>query len=303
MSPRILRRSAATLLGAVALIAAAPSAVRWGEVGHRTIADVAVTKLPADMPAFFVQAKSQLIYLNPEPDRWRDNDERRADPALDGQNAPDHFLDMEGVPEGAYRAPNRPAFIDSIRPANLKQLPGFLPFRILELTQRLRIGFKQWRSTPDGDQRRWIEARIINDAGILGHYVADAANPHHTTIHHNGWVGENPNGFATDKDTHWRFENDYVKSHIGVADFVGQVSTDAKIVAPLRGNVMSYLNETHSHLVELYTLDKAERFDAKTTAASHKAFVTARLAAGATMLRDLWWTAYATSAPAGAPGN
>jgi hypothetical protein len=46
----------------------------------------------------------------------------------------------------------------------------------------------------------------------------------------------------------------------------------------------------------LYTLDKAEPFGPDTKGAEHKQFTTERLAAGATMLRDLWWTAYVTSA-------
>jgi hypothetical protein len=40
-----------------------------------------------------------------------------------------------------------------------------------------------WRAEKDSNKRKWIEQRIINDAGIPGHYVIDVANPHHTTIH------------------------------------------------------------------------------------------------------------------------
>ncbi len=303
MRPAALLRPAGLTLVAGALIAASPASLRWGEVGHRSIAEAAVATLPPEMPAFFVQAKAQLAYLNPEPDRWRDNAESRADGALNGVNAPDHFFDMEGVPEGARRAPTRYAFLDSIRPANLPQLPGFLPFRIVEVEQRLRIGFRLWRATPDGEKRRFIEQRILNDAGILGHYVADGANPHHTTIHHNGWVGDNPDGFATDKDTHWRFENDYVQSHLATADFLPLVRKDAQVVTALREGVFAYLDASHAQLRTLYTLDKAERFDKRTTGQDHKEFTAARLAAGATMLRDLWWTAWVTSAPSGSPGR
>jgi hypothetical protein len=45
----------------------------------------------------------------------------------------------------------------------------------------------------------------------------------------------------------------------------------------------------------MYQLDKERRFDAQNDAAEHKRFVSQRLAAGATMLRDLWWTAWITS--------
>jgi hypothetical protein len=46
----------------------------------------------------------------------------------------------------------------------------------------------------------------------------------------------------------------------------------------------------------LYQLDKAAPFNAMTESAADKQFAAARLAAGARMLRDLWWTAWITSA-------
>ncbi|HEU0183874.1 MAG TPA: nuclease, partial [Blastocatellia bacterium] len=52
---------------------------------------------------------------------------------------------------------------------------------------------------------------------------------------------------------------------------------------------------------QLYILDKQEKFGAETKSPEHKKFVSERLAAGAQMLRDLWWTAWVTSAPSPAP--
>lgn len=172
---------------------------RWGEYAHRMIAEIAVDAMPAEMPAFFRAARAQLVYLNPEPDRWRDRKESEADPAMDGGPASDHYINLERLPAprraGILGAPTRVAYTDSLR--TLGEQPGqtgTLPFRIVELTQLLRSDFRRWRATTDPTIRGFIEQRIINDAGILGHYVADCSNPAHTTIHHNGWVGENPTG-------------------------------------------------------------------------------------------------------------
>src|ERR1043166_8794315 len=55
----------------------------WGELGHRLTAQAAVATLPPSMPAFFRNAGRQLVYLNPEPDRWRELTEHDLDPALD----------------------------------------------------------------------------------------------------------------------------------------------------------------------------------------------------------------------------
>jgi hypothetical protein len=272
----------------------------WGDVGHRITGEVAARRLPQAMPAFFRNAAKQLTYLNPEPDRWRDRGERTADPALDGAMAPDHFIDLDLAPPSvlaaALKAPDRYGYLDTLAAAHIKgSQMGLLPFRILELSQLMRLEFRLWRAAPDS-LKPWIEARIINDAGILGHYVADGSNPAHTTIHYNGWSGANPNGYATDKRFHARTEAEYVETHITVNDVLARVDTTARVLPDLRSATVAYLTETNADVEPMYRLDKAHPFDAQTTAPENKAFITKRLAAGARVLRDIWWTAWVTSA-------
>lgn len=159
----------------------------WGEPGHYLTGQAAAARIPADMPAFFRAAAAQLAYLNPEPDRWRARAEFVLDPALHGGSAPDHYVDMDMIaPDvfaAAFTAPQRYAYADTLRSRGVDAPKfGFLPFRILELTQRLREEFRLWRSAPNDQTREWIQARVINDAGILGHDVADGSDPLHTTI-------------------------------------------------------------------------------------------------------------------------
>jgi hypothetical protein len=280
----------------------------WGDAGHRITARAAAAALPAEMPAFFRDAAPQLAYLNPEPDRWRARDESRLDAALEGATAPDHFLDLELIPEsrraGALGAKDRYAFADSLRAARVDPATaGALPFAILEVTQRMRVAFRQWRRAPNDTERRWIEARIINDAGILGHYVADGSNPAHTTIHYNGWVGANPNGYATDTRFHGRFESAFVQSRVTLADVEPAVRAPVTVLPALRPAIIAYFMATHAEVERLYQLDKASPFNAQQQGAEHKAFAVTRLAAGATMLRDLWWTAWVTSGSEATPGT
>lgn len=282
----------------------------WGERGHYLTGQAAAAKIPAEMPAFFRNAAAQLAYLNPEPDRWRDRTEAAIDPALDAGSAPDHFVDMEMVPAttltAAFAAPQRYAYADTLRAAGVDAAKfGFLPFRILELTQRLRVEFRLWRAAPNDRTREWVEARIINDAGILGHYVADGSNPAHTSVNFNGWVGPNPNGYATDKRFHSRFESAYVQTHIELADLLPGIDSVPHAVAAgdLRPAIMAYLRRSNSEIEHLYALDKQAPFDAQTTAPEDKRFTAQRLADGAQMLRDLWWTAWVTSAPTAAPAT
>ena len=263
----------------------------------------AAQRLPDDMPAFFRAAAPQLAYLNPEPDRWKDRAERTLDPALEGGTSSDHYIDMDlatpSVLKAALAAPNRFAFSDTLRAAGIAaNTMGLLPFAILEQTQRLRGDFRLWRIAPDSTVRAWIEARIIDDAGILGHFVTDGSNPHHTTKHHNGWVGENPKGYTSDNRFHSRFESAYVQAHITLPDVLGAMSHAPKVLPNVRDGVVAYLATSFGQLDRLYEIDKGTPFQAETSTAEQKAFAAARLAAGAEMLRDMWYTAWITSAPA-----
>src|SRR5689334_4415688 len=130
------------LLSLFAFLALAikPLTVRgWGQKGHAISGLVAAKKLPAEMPKFFRKAAEQLSYLNPEPDRWRSREESNLDRAMDSAYAPDHFLDMELVPEAAMNAVNRYDFTAELIKAGQKPTTtGFVPYRILELFQTLR---------------------------------------------------------------------------------------------------------------------------------------------------------------------
>jgi hypothetical protein len=275
----------------------------WGERGHYLTGQAAAARLPKSMPSFFRAAGPQLAYLNPDPDRWKDRRETTLDPALNQASSADHFIDMEMVsPEklaAALAAPNRYAYADTLRAAGVDAAEfGFLPFRILELSQRLREEFRLWRAAPNNQTREWIQARIINDAGILGHYVADGSNPAHSSVNYNGWTGPNPNGYATDKRLHSRFESAYVQAQIKIGDVLPGVSPTAQSVGDFRPAIVAYLHASNGEIEHLYQIDKATPFGANTTAPEARKFTAARLAAGAQMLRNLWWTAWITSAPA-----
>ncbi|WP_412068866.1 nuclease [Rubrivirga sp. IMCC43871] len=287
-------------LAVLALTAFAPAGgppSQWGEHGHRLIGRAAADALPDAMPAFFRDAAAQLSYLNPEPDRWRSRTEGDLDRALGNAGAAEHYIDLELVPDGALDAVDRLAFADSlvVRGGERSAKVGLLPYQILELTQRIRIGFRLWRAAESDEDRAWIEARIVNDAGILGHYVADGSNPHHTTIHYNGWAGDDGRYATLERGFHGRFESAFVETHISLSDVETALTASARDLGPLRPAVWGYVADTHALVERLYDLDEAESFGPETTGADHRAFAVDRLATGAAMLRDLWWTAWVSS--------
>jgi hypothetical protein len=269
----------------------------WWDSGHFLTGRAAAEAVPADMPAFFRQAVDQLAYLSYEPDRWKDSAERAADPALNGGSSAEHYLDIEQVPPNTLTLPNRNDFLAAVGKRNLKGGDvGLLPYRALELFQQLRVNFRLWRAAKDERTRAFIEQRILDDAGLLGHYIGDGANPLHTTIHHNGWVGKkNPRRWTTDNTLHARFEGKFVAAKILIEDIRPRVSAAPRVVAQPRREILDFLTKSHGYVEELYRLEKIEPFSEKTTAETHKTFVADRIAAGSTFLRDLWWTAYVTS--------
>lgn len=285
----------ASLLLLVSLIQP-PTSRAWGEHGHKLSGRAAATRLPKEMPDFFRKATAQLEYLNPEPDRWRSKTLMEMNEAF----SYDHFLDMEMVPAAAFDAEDRYAYLVALYQAGVKEpeKAGLAHFHILELYQRLRTEFHLWRNAKDKKTRKWIEERIVNDAGVLGHYVSDAANPHHATIHYNGWAKDypNPNGYTTDNTFHGRFESEYVGSHIVINDLLPLINSQPRVIENPRAEVMAHFKTSNSLVERLYQLDKQARFDAQTTAPEHKRFAIDRLVAGIEMLRALWWTAWVKSA-------
>lgn len=272
---------------------------RWGLVGHEMAARAAVVKLPAEVPAFFRDAADQLVYLDPEPDRWRNGDM----PEMDQAWSYDHYIDLENIPDGALHAPDRFTYLRALYEAGLDKPErdgGFLPFRIVEMYQRVVTEWRMWRRESDPDRRRWIEERLINDAGILGHYVTDGSQPHHTTIHFNGWspAAPNPDGYTEDRTFHARFESNYVEAHVEQADVDRYVaSTPRSVAGSARPAVLDYLWSTHATVETLYRLDRDLGFDPD--GPMHPAvrdFAADRLAVGASMLTTLWWSAWLESA-------
>lgn len=288
-----MKRGALVLL---ALLAAQPL-FAWGEKGHYLVNEAATTGLPTDMPDFFYRAFPQLVWTAYDPDRWRGSG-----PSLDAVNGADHFLDYEYV-DGLKLPPDRYKYIALLgtsgtlrRHALENSWTGFVPWRIAELCELLTNEWRQWRAAPRGSRERaFIEADIIRDAGVLGHFVGDGSNPHHATLHYNGWAGPNPNGYPYDCGTHDRFER-YFVSHAITIDLVV-----ARVTPPvLRENyfetAVAEVRESNSLVEPLYQLDKAGAFAlVSPPSAQGVDFTAGRIAAGASLLRDLWWSTWKSS--------
>lgn len=272
-----------------------PLAPPWGRHGHEIAARAAAAILPDIMPVFFRDAADELVYLDPEPDRWHGT----AFVEMDRAWAFDHYIDLENVPEDALDAPDRFTYLRALHDAGLdvpERDGGFLPFRIVELYQRLVTEWRRWHAEADPERRRWIETRIVADAGILGHYVTDGSQPQHTTIHYDGWAADapNPEAYTEERGFHGRFEVDFVDAHVTRRDVEERLPRRPRFAAgSLRASVLAYLLDTHAHVSTLYRIERDVGFDPdRPPDPTAKAFAADRLAAGAAMLAELWWSAY-----------
>jgi len=275
----------------------------WGNEGHTYVNRVAAEKIPATMPRFLRRAVAEIAYLGPEPDRWRSPSEF----ALKNAQEPDHFIDLERVswldplPQGRYEFyrklyEKRAATPSTDHPDDyLPEHVGLQPYITMEVYGRLKAAFREYRQRLTAHQpTRAVEQAIIFYAGWLGHYVGDGAQPLHTTIQYNGWVGENPNGYTTEHKIHAQFETAYVAANVTANDFAGLVKPPRRLDNPFTDYV-AYLRQSNALVENVYALEKAGGFTGKGSPAAFD-FTIHRLAAASQMLLDLWYTAWLESA-------
>lgn len=265
---------------------------------------LATETLPSDLPAFFrtQEAINEIGYLGPEPDRWRS----RAEPELVAAQAPDHFIDIEladligPLPRQRYQyiaalyayVALHPDMASAMRPEKV----GFQPYITSEVWERLKSAMRDYRQlSAEHQDTKPVELAILFYAGWLGHYVGDGSQPLHVTVNYNGWVGkENPNGYTTDHTIHWRFEGPFVDAAINISD-VRPLMTPLHPVGDEWDDYLAYLRHSQSLVERVYQLDKVHGFDGTGTPESRQ-FTAERLAAAASMLRDLYVAAWVKSA-------
>ena len=314
----------------------APAALHaWDYEGHRLVNQVALASLPADFPAFAREPASaeRVAFLAGEPDRWRNVPD--AVMRQSGGSWTDHFCDLEQIPDAGLDfatlpslrfdfvvafAAGRAAHPDkfpAIDPAknsdHTREWPGFAPWAITEYYTKLKSGFSYLKAFQENGgtpvEIANAQANIVYIMGVMGHYVGDCAQPLHTTVHHNGWVGPNPNGYSTASGIHSWIDGGFIgRAGINFAELGPRVKPAPPISLAARADqrdplfvaVMDYLLAQHKLVEPLYAMDKANKFriegDAKPTEEG-RAFITGQLLKGGEMLGALWVTAWRAAPP------
>jgi len=327
-------RRPAPLLILAAFAVLVPSARAWDYEGHRIVNEVALASLPADFPAFVHEPANaeRIAWLCSEPDRWRSAPDQPARHV----NAIDHYIDLEELDEAGLTVAGLSAFryefaaqFAAARAAHLANFPpidpeknadhtrewcGFLPWTINEYFGKLRGQFARLKVLEElGTPAEVAQTKtgICELMGTMGHFVGDANQPLHTTIHHNGWVGANPNGYTTWNRVHAWIDGGFIlKAGIKFDDLRARVTPATAFSLPppaaqgperdpMFGYVMDYLLASHRQVEPLYRLEKEGKLnhDDRPANAEGRAFIEQQLLGAGEMLGRIWYTAWKSAAP------
>jgi hypothetical protein len=304
----------------------APSSRAWDYEGHRIANELALASLPPDFPAFVKtpETRERIAYLSGEPDRWRNT------PDLNHLNGPDHYFDLEQLGDygitvdslthfrydfAAHLALARAANPSKFKPIDptadrdhTRQLVGFLPWSIFENYEKLQSAFSCLKALEKGGGTPAEIANARNDAiyimGVMGHYVGDASQPLHTTIHYNGWGNfDNPRGFTNEKihpNVDGFFRNLDAAGYAALqkqihpakppGEELGSTSPDMFKI------ILAYISEQNKQVAPLYQLEKdGKLFADGENGAEGRAFLDRQIVIGGQMLGDLWYSAWITA--------
>ncbi len=155
------------LILALLLLIHSPSAFPFGFHAHRKINRMAVFTLPPEMIGLY---KAHIEFIS---ERSIDPD-RRAH-AVEGE-APRHYIDIDHFGDNPFEVMPR-NWEDAVEKftEDTLMLYGVLPWHIHVMMGRLTRAFRN----NDMDD-------ILLQSAHIGHYIADACTPLHTTKHYNG---------------------------------------------------------------------------------------------------------------------
>jgi hypothetical protein len=160
----------------------------WGDKGHRAVSSLALMSLPDGPRAWFTGREADVCDHASDPDHWK----------RDRKEGPRHFLDLE--PYGD---------------------PDHLPHTLEEAQTKVGGDYYRLGVLPWIIQDRWRDlvdafrggdpAKVALATAILGHYIADAHVPLHTTVNHDGQL-------TNQRGVHSRWESGLVERYLVAED-------------------------------------------------------------------------------------
>lgn len=316
-------RSAAIVGALLAATALAPTqALAWGHTGHVMISRLAVQALPAELPAFVrtAQAAQQVGELGAEADVSKGTglpttgtypNQRTAFTIHDGERDAGHFIDLNDdgtkvidlVPFAPLQSSRRD-FDTQLRAVGSNQYTGYLAYNLVDQWQQVRKDFaliraftKAIQTATTATDKSYFQYQLqlrqtltLRDIGYYSHFVGDASQPMHVSIHYNGWDPNNagypnPNGYTL-KPIHAPYEGAFVKAFVSPANVAALIApTYTDCACTIEQRTVNYVQSSAAQVGAVYAAGSTDLFVNPLPAEVNSANV--RLAAGATELRDL----------------
>lgn len=139
----------------------------WGFLVHRTVNQLAIYPLPKSLRAFMFQNKEYLVRNSVRPDERRSTDKTEA---------PKHFIDAEFYGDSAlWKMPQDWESAIARYTRDSLEKYGYVPYVVMQLKERLTEAMRSGKKDS-----------ILFYAADLGHYIADAHVPLHTTLNYDG---------------------------------------------------------------------------------------------------------------------
>ena len=291
----------------------------WGATGHEWISGIAIEKLPESVPAFVRTPASiaDIAAMGRELDR-----SKGAGRTHDAERDPGHWISLAddgsvvGVLPLADLPDTREQYDTLLRSKGSTQYKaGYLPYAIVDGWQQLRKDFALWRAVRKGaetslsaEERAWFEADrqlrerlILRDIGVWSHYVGDASQPLHVSVHYEGWGDyPNPNGY-TNRDIDAQFEGEFVRDNLVRSAIAAEVGLYRPCGCSIEDRTRGLLLASLTQVEPLYALEKSGGLGHGDRRGID--FASTRLASGAAAVRDMIVDAWFASAdtPVGFP--
>lgn len=258
----------------------------WGFFGHESINQLSVFALPPEMSVFYKRNLEYLVEASVNPDRRRYSVK---------EEAPRHYIDLDSYGDSLkWKLPKY--WTEAVKQLGEDTLAahGIVPWHIVRVVNQLREAF----FTND-------VLAILRCSAELGHYVADANVPLHTTRNHNGqltgqhgihgfWESRLPELFSDRydfvvgpstyvPDVQQRAWEAVWSAHRAV----DSVLTEERLLAGAFGE-SKYNHETKGkQTIRVYSRNYASRYHEKLSG-----MVERQMRASVRMVADLWYTAW-----------
>jgi len=282
--------------------AIAGTAWGWGATGHRLLAEEAMRALPGYAPSFLrgPEGIADVGEYAREPDRWKGTGD-----VHDAERNPAHFIDLDdsGLTLAGQSLDNLPKtrsdFEASLRAKGIDPAKsGYLPYATIDAWQQVVKDMAYWRvltlmesHETNRSRKAWYradrrrrEALTLRDIGVLAHYIGDASQPLHLSVHYNGWGNfPNPDSY-TNARIHGMLEGAFVRANITATDIRAHMTAYVPCTGAVGACVGTRIKRHFAQVIPLYQLEKAGGF--KDGDPRGKAFTAERLGEGASEVRD-----------------